>query len=78
MLHNLGNPNVETRATSSQALSRFGREGSTTIPKGSTLQANGSGSAEYPDKRDNDIVCSHKKLWAVLEDGLDIANPDEH
>lgn len=54
------------------------QQSATTIPEGSTLQANGSGSAEYPDNRDNDIVCSHKKLWAVLEDGLDIANPDEH
>lgn len=53
-------------------------QSATTILKGSTLQANGSGSAEYPDKRDNDIVCSCRKLQAVHEDGLDIANPDEH
>jgi len=38
------------------------QQSATTIPKGSTLQANGSGSAEYPDKRDNDIVCSYRKL----------------
>ncbi len=38
------------------------QQSATTIPKGSTLQANGSGSAEYPIKRDNEIVCSYRKL----------------
>jgi hypothetical protein len=35
--------------------SRFYSEGSTTIPKGSTSQANGDGNGEHPEK-DDDIV----------------------
>lgn len=52
------------------------REGATTIPQGSTLQANGSGSAGH-SKRNDDIVCSLQKCKAVQKDGLELANPDE-
>jgi hypothetical protein len=42
------------------------QEGATTIPQGSTPQANGGGSAEYPfTKMGNDIVCSSGKPEAV-------------
>jgi uncharacterized C2H2 Zn-finger protein len=42
-----------------------GQKGATTIPKGSTLQANGSGSAGHPYPKGDDIVCSARKLAAV-------------
>ena len=43
-----------------------GQEPATTIPQGSTPQANGGGSAEYPfPKMGNDIVCSSGKPEAV-------------
>lgn len=40
------------------------QEGATTIPQGSTPQANGGGSAEHPHGGD-DIVCSSRKLEAA-------------
>uniref|UniRef100_A0A6M3LW99 Uncharacterized protein n=1 Tax=viral metagenome TaxID=1070528 RepID=A0A6M3LW99_9ZZZZ len=52
------------------------REGATTIPKGSTLQANGSGSARHL-MGDDDIVCSAWRYAAALKGGLDLANQDE-
>lgn len=42
------------------------REGATTIPKGSTVQANGTGSARrLLKRRDGDIVCSSRQREAV-------------
>ena len=40
-------------------------EPATTIPKGSTPQANGGGSAEHPFQKDDEIVWSLRKLKAV-------------
>ena len=54
------------------------REGATTIPKGSTLQANGSGSAGHLLRGDDDIVCSARKLAAVRKDDSELAIPSEH
>lgn len=53
------------------------REGATTIPKGSTVQANGTGSAGHL-LRDDDIVCSAWKHAAVRKDGSELATPSEH
>lgn len=43
----------------------FRQEGATTIPQGSTPQANGGGSAGHPYFTGDDIVCSSRKLEAA-------------
>jgi len=53
------------------------RDGATTIPKGSTLQANGSGSAGHLFG-DDDIVCSAWKHAAALIGGVGLAILHEH
>ncbi len=52
------------------------REGATTIPKGSTLQANGSGSARHLFG-DDDIVWTARKLAAAQKSGSRLAILDE-
>ncbi len=55
-------------------------EGATTIPKGSTAQANGAGSARHLLRGDDDIVCSSRKREAVLDNknGFGLASQSEH
>ena len=61
----------------SQAIIKI-MEGATTIPQGSTAQANGAGSARHLTK-DDDIVCSLQQCKAaLLKSGLSFANLDEH
>ena len=70
----LGHP---MRTISSQAGKKFS-EGSTTIPSGSTPQANGGGSALRPVAiQDDDIVSSSRQREAVGNDGYDFASHGE-
>jgi len=54
------------------------REGATTIPQGSTVQANGTGSARHLLRGDDDIVCSAWEHAAARKSGLELAIPSEH
>jgi len=60
----------------SQAIINKIMEGATTIPQGSTAQANGAGSARHL-LGDDDIVCSLQQCKAALKSGLSFANLNE-